>query len=334
MAKSEKQKLKTLYVAEYLKRFTDEDHTVIVEEIEDYLSGECGIEAERRSIQRDIKILRDEFGMDIECKKGSKYYRLKSRQFDFDDLCLLAECAYSAKFISKDKAKQLVSSLGQFGSDYQAEQLEEEVFLCDRVKTTQTDAMKTVRKIKAAMAVKVDGKPHTPQKISFQYLRHTIDNINATVERRGGKEYVVSPYKLLINEGNYYLLAFSDRYQEIRTYRVDRMKNVKLLPEGREGAGAYSEIDIEAYTRNVFSMFSGEKQRVQLRFSLNLLDVVIERFGTGSDTTYFPDGKEHFINSAACIGQRSVLLLDLRIQRICCHSAAEVRCRKYEAIPD
>ena len=61
MAKSEKQKLKTLYVAEYLKRFTDEDHTVIVEEIEDYLSGECGIEAERRSIQRDIKILRDEF---------------------------------------------------------------------------------------------------------------------------------------------------------------------------------------------------------------------------------------------------------------------------------
>ena len=148
------------------------------------------------------------------------------------------------------------------------------------------------------MAARVDGQPHSPQKISFQYIKHSISDIRKTVERRGGERYIVSPYKLLINDGNYYLLAYSDKYQAIRTYRVDRMSKVELLPEGRDGEKAFREIEIESYTRNVFSMYSGEMQRVQIRFHNSLLDTVIERFGTGADTTYFPDKDYHFIVTA------------------------------------
>ena len=129
MPKSEKQKLKTLYVAEYFLKNTDENHPTTIKDIIDYLETEHDILAERRSVLRDILILRDEFGMDIECPtQGGSYYRLLSRDFELDDLKLLAECVHATKFISKSKAKELVEKIGSLGSNFAAEQLQEEVF--------------------------------------------------------------------------------------------------------------------------------------------------------------------------------------------------------------
>ena len=110
MPKSEKQKIKTLYVAKFFLENSDENHAVTANDILDYLKEECSIEAERRSIYRDIAILRDEFGMDIDGGAGGKY-RLMSRQFDQNDLRILAECVHAAKFISASKAKELVETI-------------------------------------------------------------------------------------------------------------------------------------------------------------------------------------------------------------------------------
>ncbi|WP_329737459.1 WYL domain-containing protein [Clostridium phoceensis] len=297
MAKSENQKVKTLYVAKYFLENSDENHPVTAGDVVDYLKDECGIEAERRAIYRDIAALRDVFGMDIDGGQGGKY-RLLSRQFEFDDLRLLAECVHAAKFISAWQAKDLVDTLGEFCSTYQAEQLQREVFLCDRVKTTQKGTMAIITKINQAMATRQDGKPHTPQKISFKYLKYTLQDGVTQVERRKGADYKVSPYKLLINEGNYYLLAFDDKAQDMRTYRIDRMKEVKVLPEPREGAEVFSKIDMETYTRRVFSMFGGERKRVSIRFINPLLDTAVERFGTSPDVFYRRDDEKHFIVTA------------------------------------
>lgn len=294
MAKSENQKLKTLYVAQFFLENSDENHPITAGDILDYLKEECDIVAERRAIYRDIAALRDVFGMDIQGGQGGKY-RLLSRQFEFDDLRLLAECVHAAKFISASKAKELVETIGEFCSDYQAEELQKEVFLCDRVKTTRKDTLFMIGLIQAAMSSKQEGKPHTPQKISFKYLKYTLQDRTSQVERRKGATYKVSPYKLLINEGNYYLLAFDDKAQDMRTYRIDRMKEVKALDEPREGAEAFSKIDMETYTRRVFSMFGGDQKRVSIRCINPLLDTAIERFGTGKDVFYRPDDERHFV---------------------------------------
>ena len=84
MAKSENQKVKTLFVAKFFLENSDENHPVTAGDITDYLKNECGIESERRAIYRDIAALRDVFGMDIAGGQGGKY-RLLSRQFEFDD---------------------------------------------------------------------------------------------------------------------------------------------------------------------------------------------------------------------------------------------------------
>ena len=281
MPKSEKQKLKTLYVAKFFLENSDENHAITASDIVDYLREEC-----------DIAILRDEFGMDIDGGQGGRY-RLLSRQFEFDDLRILAECVHAARFISASKAKELVSTIGELGSMYQAESLQHEVFLIDRVKSTQKGTLNIISTINAAMAKKQDGKPHEPQKISFKYMKHTIDDVNSMVEKYHGKLYKVSPFRLLINDGNYYLLAFDDKAQDMRTYRIDRMKDVRLLPEPQEGKEAFEAIDLQSYTQRVFSMFGGEKQLVSMQFENHLLDSVIDRFGT-KNASYSKIDDDHF----------------------------------------
>lgn len=198
MAKTENQKLKALYIAKYIKEYSDENHDFTATDIAQYLEEEHEITAERRSIYRDLDALKEVFGFDIESRQGGKY-RLASRQFEFDDLRLLAECVDAAKFISAAKAKELVSMLSELCSIYQVEQLENETFVCNRAKTTQKGTLSIISTIRAAMAKKLDGQPHTPQKITFKYLKYNINNVHTQVERRNGMTYKVSPYKLLIN---------------------------------------------------------------------------------------------------------------------------------------
>ena len=309
------QKVKPYIVLQYLLKMTDDEHTQTAAEICAYLQ-ECGISAERRSIYRDIEeinkvslmleenctifeaeemLLDDE---DDELKlvvynKTKKGFYVRQRHFDLNDIRLLAESIYSSKFLTEAQTKRLVDVACEFVSDYQAEKIRHNVFLTDRVKTNNKSVLNNISIINEAMSKEIEGEKHIPEKISFKYLKYTIDNVGNQVERRQGAKYVVSPYQLLINDGNYYLLAFDDYAQDIRTYRVDRMKGVSFTGEPREGKEVFDKIDLHTYTQRVFSMFGGEQKRVTLRFINPLLDTVVDRFGK-EGVIYRKEDDTHF----------------------------------------
>ena len=52
---------------------------------------------------------------------------------------------------------------------------------------------------------------------------------------------------------------------------------------------------MKAYMRQTFSMFGGEKKKVEMRFDNSLLDTVIDKFGVGFGAEYSADGENHFI---------------------------------------
>ena len=289
MPKSENQKLKIFYVLKCFLEKSDENHPISSEDIIKYLI-KFNIEAENRSIYRDINLLRNELGIDIDGRRGTKY-RLMSRDFDFSDLRIIVECVRYAKFISTAKSKELIKTLSKLCNKYQRKQLETDTYLYDRAKTTQNGVIKAIDDINAAMSKEQGGKP---QKISFKYLKYAINNVHTRVERKKGSTYIVSPYKLLINDGNYYLLAFADKEQDFRTYRIDRMKDLKILDEPRDGEDVFAEIDFNTYNQRVFGMHGGTKETVTMRFVNLLLDTAVDRFGVGANVVYKPDDKDHF----------------------------------------
>ena len=134
MATPEHKKSRPLYIANYIRAKSDGEHWVSQKQIMDYLYEEFGIMPDRKTIKRDIAMLRDEMGMDIE-EQPYYGYRLVSREFELDDLKILAECVYAAKFISEEKSKDLIDVLCNFCSENQEKRLKRDVYLCDRIKT-------------------------------------------------------------------------------------------------------------------------------------------------------------------------------------------------------
>lgn len=317
--KKPNQKLKPYLVLQYLLRNTDEDHVVSGDTIAEFLKR-CGVDAERRSVYRDIEdinkvmwlrenkrftteleeddgitiedaeaaIEEDEAEKIVQYQKHSKDKKgFYVQRYDVNDIRLLAECVYSAKFLSESEAERLAKIVCDNVSKYQRKKIRHNAFLTDRVKTQNKTVLGNIGTINDAMSFRIDGEAHTPEKISFQYLKYSINDMSQQVVRRGGQRYTVSPYKLLINDGNYYLLAYSDHFKDMRTYRVDRMKGVKREGVPREGKDAFEAIDLRSYTKRVFSMFGGDQQRVTIRFINPLLDAVVDRFGNDRNTVWY-----------------------------------------------
>lgn len=296
MATPERKKSRPLYVANYLKQKSDADHWVTQKEILDYLYQEYEIMPDRKTIKRDIAMLRDEMGMDIE-EESYKGYRLLSREFELDDLKILAECVYAAKFISEERSKDLIDVLCDFCSENQAKRLKREIYLCDRIKTSENKTLRTINTIREAMEPqRWPSEFQRGRKITFRYMTHSIADVHKVVDKHDGKLYTVSPYQLVINDGNYYLIGMPDDVEALRTYRIDRMRDVSLLDEKRNMRGEWStRRDMKTYIRQTFSMFGGEKEKLTIRFENSLLDTVIDKFGVGFGAEYIPDRDNHFV---------------------------------------
>lgn len=314
------QKMKPYLVYQYLLRETDEAHVIGAAAICEYLQS-LGIDAERRSIYKDIEAINDmlwlldnkdnydfDEGLDYvieQAKEDGDYFEVilydshkkgfyvSERKYLASDIRLIAECIYSSRYISQYDAERLVNIVKEFISNKEAEDIKTDALVTNRVKTINKSTLTNVSTIYDAMSSYIHGEPHKPEKISFKYLKYDISNLDQQIERNQGKVHVVSPFKLIINDGNYYLLAFSDDNQDMRTYRIDRMKSIKRLGVPRDGKSEFNKIDLRTYTQRVFSMYGGEKERVTMRFRMGLLDTAVERFGR-KDTRYLKLDDYHF----------------------------------------
>lgn len=79
----------------------------------------------------------------------------------------------------------------------------------------------------------------------------------------------------------------------MRTYRVDRIKDIRFVGEPRDGDEEFSQMDVKSYANRVFSMVRGDLKLVEMHFSNVLLDAVVDRFGT-KYVQYAKVDEEHF----------------------------------------
>ena len=112
MAKSPRQKLKLLYIKDFLQSHSDENHPVSTADIIAHLAS-WDISAERKSIYDDIETLRL-YGMDIIQLKGpGGGYYLASRDFELPELKLLVDAVQSSRFLTTKKSMQLIEKLSR-----------------------------------------------------------------------------------------------------------------------------------------------------------------------------------------------------------------------------
>ena len=103
---------------------------------------------------------------------------------------------------------------------------------------------------------------------------------------------MVSPYGLIWNSENYYLVAFDHCHQELRHYRVDKMTEIVVTSLDREGREQYPDFQLAEYGQKHFGMYGGQEVKVTLRGRRDKAGLVWDRFG--QDVILVPDGAEHF----------------------------------------
>ena len=281
MAKNSGQKIKILYLMKIMYEQTDDVHGLTLAQIASELEG-YGIHAERKALYDDIETL-CEFGMDIEKRKEKNVtYHVMSRDFELPELKLLVDAVQSSKFITHKKSNELIKKLSSFSSKYQASALSRQVYVSNRVKTMNESIYYTVDYIHEAISGNVQ--------ITFNYFEWTAKHEKQL--RRDGKTYTVSPWALTWDDENYYLVAYDTEHSEIRHYRVDKMINIAVTDELRDGKEVFRDFDMATYSKKTFGMFAGEETRVTLRCKNHLAGVIIDRFG--ADVTFFTADDEHF----------------------------------------
>jgi len=269
MPKSYNQKLKIMYIAQMLMEESDEDHPISTQEIITRL-GQYGISAERKSIYSDIEALAN-FGMDV-IKADGRYggYYLGSRQFELAELKLLVDAVQASKFITGKKSKELIEKLETLTSKSNAGKLQRQVVVANRNKTSNESIYYSIDEIYTAM--------NMDRKITFQYFSWTPDKKQEL--RRDGAFYKVSPWILLWDDENYYLIAYDEESNVMKHYRVDKMLKLSVAEERREGKDKATALDVAAYSKKTFGMFAGEEETVVLHCEPELAGVFIDRFGT------------------------------------------------------
>ena len=286
MPRSSGQKLKLLYIMDYLLQYSDAEHPVTVRQLIARLAAH-DIAAERKSIYDDIEALRT-YGLDVEQVADGRFYGyyVASRRFELPELKLLVDSVQSSKFITQRKTNALIKKIETLASSYDAQRLQRQVYVAGRVKTMNESIYYNVDAVHAGIS--------EDKKIRYRYFEYTVAKERRY--RRDGAYYIVSPYALTWDNENYYMVAYETETDSIRHYRVDKMTNIATVDEPRDGAAAYRSLDMAMYARKVFGMFSGTEERVRLRFAKHLVGAVLDRLG--QDVSIIPDGAEHFTVSA------------------------------------
>lgn len=290
MARNPRQKQKLLYIQKILLEKTDENHGITINGLIAELAS-YGINAERKSLYDDLRIL-EAYGLDIcsEKTKTVKYY-IGSRDFQISELKLLVDAIQSSKFITEKKSMELIKKLEGLASENEARMLQNQVIISNRVKTPNETIYYNVDRLHDAI--------NRDRAVEFYYNQWKL-NLGSveklTLERRrNGGRYLVSPWALCWDDENYYLIAYDEERSQLRHYRVDKMEKIELSDKRRSGREEMDKINLADYARSTFGMFAGESTEVTLSVDNSLAGVIADRFGKNIFITADEENENHFI---------------------------------------
>ncbi|MBQ7801756.1 MAG: WYL domain-containing protein [Oscillospiraceae bacterium] len=197
----------------------------------------------------------------------------------------MVDSIQSSKFITQTEARTISQKIAKLGDVYTRPSLtDRHAWVSDRVRSANDDVVRDADRIHVAIA-------HN-RKIALRYFHYTPSKDNPKKYSKSGNRYIVSPFAILWDSGNYYLYAYTDK-GVFRTFRIDRMEAISqpLIAE-RDGLDEFNTEALIAKEYKVFQMFHGEQLKVRVRFANHLADAVIDQFG--KNIMLIPIDEKHF----------------------------------------
>lgn len=271
-------KYRPLYVLKYLSEHTDENNTASLSDIIEYLKTQ-GIEPNRRTVDEDIKEL-IELGYNIVSYRSTQNrYFLADRIFELPELKLIIDAVQAAKFIPPNRTESLIEKVASLTSKSQADELKRNLYL-SKQKEENKQLLITIDQINQAI--------NQNKQITFKYYEY--DREGKLSLKYDGYTYKLSPHALVWNLDNYYVVGYTEKYNKVIKYRVDKINHLEIseLPS----IPLPGDFDLSEYVDSMFLMYGEHKQEVTLLCDYSVIGKVIDRFGR--DISINPVDDEHF----------------------------------------
>ena len=279
MKNSMKNSTRLLLILKCLLEQTDETHTLTIADINAYLSN-FDLIGDRKTISDCIGELQ-EVGYDIQCvRRTQNHYYINRRDFSLAEVKLLVDAVQSSRFIPQDKSQKLIDKLAGLVGEHKGEVLKRQLYIGSRVKADNAALADTVEQLQQA----ITGEA----KVTFQYFEY--NQRKEKVLKHGGEKYVFSPYVLIWNNDQYYAVGYSDKHECVTKFRVDRMTSLDVSSE--HAVPKPDDFDVSEFFEKEFSMLHGETCEVELLCENQLMDSIIDKFGT--EVTTEEVDSEHF----------------------------------------
>lgn len=281
-----------LNILDILRRYSDEEHRLSQKDISEILKTEYDAVVDRKAVRRNILSLM-ECGYNIEYSESirivhnpktgeqeesylwSDFYL--ERNFTDGELRLLIDSLLFSKHIPYSQCKELVTKLEGLSNVYFRSRIKHIARLPDD-KIDNKQLFLNIELLDEAI-----GKG---RKVSFKYLEFGTDKKQHPRKRLDGTErlYVISPYQMAAKEGKYYLICNYDKYDDIVNYRLDRIKDIKILDEPVKPFEQLKwangkTLNLAEYMKEHPYMYASDNVHAVFRVTKSMVSDIIDIFG-------------------------------------------------------
>lgn len=258
----------SVFLLKYLTDNTDSDHSVTYADLQKVLRRN-GYSSDIRTIRNDVEILRDA-GIEIFIQEQPGFptsFFFEGQKWETPELHILIDAVASAPFINKERTRILIRKLADLAQKRYRKDLKPRIIVSEDMKMQNNAVMSNLVNIADAIR---DRK-----KISFCIFNYGVNM--KRYKRNNNEVYILSPYATVWKEDRYYVIGWSDKRNEIRAFRMDRMIDMMILDD--EAVTPPEGFDIRDYANKFTRMYGGRTEKVSLRCRMGLLDQVIDKFG-------------------------------------------------------
>ena len=190
------------------------------------------METDIKAVARNLKLL-EMIDRRVKCRESKRinqrgkeeiyrYGFYYEHEFDDVELRLLVDSVMYQMQMPKKTRKNLINKLIGLSNIYFRNTMKHIIYISDNA-PENSSFYKNIRVLAEAI--------NSCKKIRFRYCSYGTDLKLHPRKNADGKDriYTVSPYKLAVKDGRYYLICNYDRYNDICNYRVDRIKGIEML---------------------------------------------------------------------------------------------------------
>lgn len=260
-----------------LEKFSDKNNILTIKDINMHLKQIFAITLDRRTIYSFVKDIK-ELGIDIsDYSDNEKGYFINTHKLEEHEIKILLDSISANRCLSYKKTKIIAKKLCKMNNVYVEYGMNRQVYIDNRPKTRNEDMFSIIDTINTAI------KEELKIEFNYCYYDETKELIIKQSPEGALRKYIANPIAMILKDDYYYIVLNIDKYDGLSNFRIDKMKNVKIINESRKSVknirGCENGFDPSEYSRKCIKMFIGEEKVVELEVNSQVLGHIIDEIG-------------------------------------------------------